>query len=188
MPHIEIGEGTFRRLQALARPLVDTAGSVIDRLIDSYEAANSSTPGLAVTNASNDLARAFDPANPPTLTFTKLRKATLGNKAIERPSWAELIRTSLEIGLTRLGFEELRASTDANIVKGQRAGDGYSYVPNLDISLQGEDAQDCWRIAFGLARKLTSPIDVVFEWRDKDGAAFPGQVGSMRWSPNRATR
>lgn len=178
MPTIEISEQTFKRLQELARPLVDTPDSVIERLLILRPSSDKPQP-LETRNGGGS---EFDPATPPDLTFAKLRSARFGEKNVERPNWAELVRTALGVGLSHLGFEELRASSDANIVKGPKTGEGYNYIAHLGISLQGEDAQDCWRIAFRLARKLSLPIAVVFEWRDKDGAAYPGRVGTMTWT------
>jgi hypothetical protein len=49
--------------------------------------------------------------------------------------------------------------------------------------VQGVDAHDAWRIAYGLARKLSLPVEVIFEWRDKEGAAHPGEIGTIGWTP-----
>ena len=40
MPEIHVSEKTFERLQALARPLVDTTDTVVARLMDYYESNN----------------------------------------------------------------------------------------------------------------------------------------------------
>jgi hypothetical protein len=73
--------------------------------------------------------------------------------------------------------------TDARMVKGAKSDEGYSPLPEYGISVQGVDAHDAWRIAFGLARKLSLPLEVIFEWRDKERAAYPGEIGRMAWSP-----
>lgn len=182
MPQIEVSDKNFRRLQSLAQPLIDTVNTVIDRLIDSYERSNAITDVARPQKVTVPMTE-FDPASPPPLTHTKLRSAMFGGIEIDRPKWADVVRTALEVGIGRLGFDNLRTSTDANIVKGKKTSDGYSYLPKLDVSVQGEDAQDCWRIAFDLAKKINVPLNVSFEWRDKEGAANPGQMGKLTWWP-----
>ena len=27
------------------------------------------------------------------------------------------------------------------------------------------------------------PVEVVFEWREKEGAAHPGEIGAVNWAP-----
>lgn len=177
MPQILISDETYSKLQELAQPFVDTPDTVISRLIRSYDAP------LDEKESRSGQRLKFDPNSPPTLTFTKMREAHFGNDKLDRPSWAELVRVSLGYGLREWGFERLKASTDANIVKGIKDTEGYSYIPELGISLQGEDAKDCWTIAYSLARKLRQPIRVVFDWRSRDGAAHPGETGEMTWEP-----
>jgi len=186
MPMIELSEATFKRLQAHAKPLIDTTDSVINRLLEHYEGIQSG--GLPnATGASSPripAARRFDPADMPPLTHTKLRSALIGGKELPRPNWNELVRTAIEMGLDKLGgLDELRRVTDAHVVQGIKTDEGFSPLGTRDVSVQGVDAHDAWRLSYGLARKLSLPVEVVFEWRDKEGAAFPGQIGSTTWSP-----
>ena len=92
MPTVEISDATFRRLQAHAKPLVDTTDSVIDRLLDYFEDAHPDTP--AGTTAVEDPARLirFAPHDLPSLTHTKLRKAVFDGRELARPNWNELVR------------------------------------------------------------------------------------------------
>lgn len=183
MPHIELSESTFKRLQKLAKPLIDTPSTIIDRLIDHYEDADEDAGSPGVVKDPVAMIR-FDPVEVPSLTHTKLRKASFGGRELSRPNWNELVRSAIDAGLERLKtFEELSRVTDARIVKGVKTDEGFSPMPNRGISVQGVDAHDAWRIAYGLARKLTLPVDVIFEWRDKEGAAHPGEIGTIGWSP-----
>src|SRR5262245_56002732 len=106
MPTVEISDATFQRLQAHAKPLVDTTDSVIDRLLDYFEDAHPDTQ--PETNAAKNpmaLIR-FNPHDLPSLTHTKLRKAAFGGREPARPNWNELVRTAIEAGLERLGGVE----------------------------------------------------------------------------------
>ncbi|HET6375034.1 MAG TPA: hypothetical protein VFF88_03210 [Methylocella sp.] len=185
MPSVDLSEATFKRLQALAKPLIDTPDSVIDRLLDHYEDAGPGRSSPAVNGGKDPAAMIrLDPAQVPSLTHTKLRKASFGGRELARPNWNELVRTAIEAGLERFGSaDELMRMTDARIVKGAKTDEGFSPLAGRGISVQGVDALDAWRIAYGLARKLSVPIEVIFEWRDKEGAAHPGEIGTIVWSP-----
>lgn len=187
MPSIDISENTFKRLQALAKPLIDTPDSVIDRLLDHYEDARDGH-GVRAANGGQDPAAVirFDPGQLPSLTHAKLRKARFGGRELPRPNWNELVRIAVEAGLDRFkSADELMRVTDARIVKGAKTDEGFSPLAGRGISVQGVDAHDAWRIAYGLARKLSVPVEVIFEWRDKEGAAHPGEVGATGWAPQR---
>ena len=184
MPHVELSEPTFKRLQRLAKPLIDTPSTVIDRLIDHYEDAGEGADAPAANGKDPAAMIRFDAAEVPSLTHTKLRKASFGGRELSRPNWNELVRTAIEAGLERLKtVEELLRVTDARIVKGTKTDEGFSPLASRGISVQGVDAHDAWRIAYGLARKLSLPVEVIFEWRDKEGAAHPGEIGTIGWSP-----
>lgn len=182
MPTVELSEATFKRLQTHAKPLVDTTSSVIDRLLDHYE-QDRQRPALKSENGHAGLLR-FDPADLPSLTHTKLRRAVLDGRELSRPNWNQLARIAIEIGLSRLGgFEQLSHVTNARIVKGKKTDEGYSPLGATGISVQGVDTMDAWHITLGLARKLSMPVEVVFEWRDKAGAIHPGDTGTTGWQP-----
>lgn len=184
MPTVELTESTFKRLQALAKPLIDTPSTVVDRLIDHYEDVREGVDTPAANGKDQVAKFTFDPAEVPSLTHTKLRKASFGERELARPNWNELVRSAIEAGLDRLkSLDELLQLTDARIVKGTKTDEGFSPLPSRGISVQGVDAHDAWRIAYGLARKLSLPVEVIFEWRDKEGAAHPGEIGTIGWTP-----
>ena len=184
MPSVDLSEATFKRLQALAKPLIDTPDSVIDRLLDHYEDAGQGRPSPAANGKDPADVIRFDAAEVPSLTHAKLRKASFGGRDLSRPNWNELVRTAVEAGLERFkSADELMRMTDARIVKGAKTDEGFSPLGGRGISVQGVDAHDAWRIAYGLARKLSLPIEVIFEWRDKEGAAHPGEIGAIGWTP-----
>jgi hypothetical protein len=183
MPSIEISEETFRRLQTHAKPLLDTTDSVLRRLLDHFEGEQPDEPSTSDVAEPAALIR-FDPAQLPSLRHSKLRKAEFGGRELARPNWNELVRTAIEAGLDKVGaIDELLRITDARIVKGAKTDEGFSPLGSRGISVQGVDAQDAWRITFGLARKLALPVEIVFQWRDKEGAAHPGEVGAVGWAP-----
>ena len=183
MPTIEISDSTFKRLQALARPLVDTPDSVIDRLLDSCDCETGSSHVPSIGGSVH--AMRFDPVDMPSLTHTKLRRAVINGREVPGPNWNELARNAIELALEKVGgFEQLCRITDARIVSGLKTDEGYKPLGATGLSVQGIDAMDAWRVTLGLARKLSIPVEVVFEWREKQGAAYPGAVGTASWKPS----
>lgn len=185
MPHVvEISDSTFRRLQAIARPLIDTPSSVIDALVEHYETTKPNGSVGTTSKGAPASRRSFDPGNPPPLTHTKLLSASFGSVEIDRPKWNELVRKSLELAFAKANdFDEVRRISGANIIKGLKTDEGYSPLGTLGVSVQGVDAHDAWRIAYSIAKKLGVSIEIGFEWRDKEGAAYPGEVGTIAWHP-----
>jgi len=185
MPEILVTDRTFGRLQALAQPLIDDANSVIEMLLDHSEMQmpfDVNRPTIAKIQGS---ARQFDGLDPPSLTHSKLRSAHVNGIELERPKWSDLVRHLLELAFEKTGrFDDLRRMTDAHVVEGIKTDEGFTPMERHGFSVQGVDVQDAWRISIGIARKLMVPILVTFEWRDKERAAFPGELGVMRWSPS----
>ena len=80
-------------------------------------------------------------------------------------------------------FEELRKMTRAQIRKGTYSDEGYRFVPEIGISIQGVDAGHAWEYALRLAIHLKVSVKAEIEWRQNDNAAHPGERGIMVWTP-----
>lgn len=178
MPQVDLSDSTFARLQRLAIPLVDNIDSVIGRLLDAYGELGSSQMTAA---ASHDGARSFDPASPPSLTHTKLLSARFGATSVDRgANWNSLLLLAIRTAKAKVAtVDELRRFLIVNWVPGKKEDEGYKFVPDLGISIQGQDANAAWRGAFHIAQQLSCPIEVEFVWRNKEGAAFPGEAARM---------
>ena len=61
------------------------------------------------------------------------------------------------------------------MVRGEKDDDGYGYMPDIDISIQGQDSNAACRAAVLLAQSLNISLEIAFMWRPKDKAAFPGE-------------
>jgi len=177
MPQITIDESTFERLQVHAKPLVDTVDSVINRGLDALEALGSPpTPAAIEPNT----ARKIDPRALPSLTHTKVLDAVIEGDSLAKTNWNAALdemlrRTSKHID----SFELLRKTCPANMVQGRKEDDGYSYLPEIDISVQGQDSNAACRAIVALAQNLGIGVDITFMWRPKDKAAFPGERGRL---------
>ena len=185
MPQIAIADATLVRLQKHAVPLVDTFDTVINRIFDAYENQDRKGADAALATPS-DKTRTFEPNSPPDLTHTKVISAKLDGSPLARGvNWNGLLKRAVRLAAHRANTaEDLKRFVIVNFAPGKREGDGYEYLPDADVSVQGQDANNAWRGIFHLARQLNVPVEVVFLWRHKDKAAFPGETGRLAVSPN----
>lgn len=184
MPQIAIADATLARLQKHAVPLIDTFDTVINRIFDVYETRNGDGKQAAASEPV-DTTRTFDTSSPPDLTHTKVLSAKLdGSPLAKGANWNGLLKQAVRLAKSRVKTaDELRRMVIVNFVPGKREGDGYEYLADADVSVQGQDANNAWRGIFHLAQQLGVSVEVVFLWRHKDKAAFPGETGRLAVSP-----
>lgn len=180
MPHITIADATLARLQKHAVPLLDTFDTVINRVFDAYEAQNGNAT-VATPPEPLVTARTFDASSPPDLTYTKVLSAKLdGSPLAKGVNWNGLLKQGVRLAARRAkSADELRQFVIVNFAPGKREGDGYEYLADADLSVQGQDANNAWRGVFHLAQHLGISVEVVFLWRHKPKAAFPGETGRL---------
>jgi hypothetical protein len=81
-------------------------------------------------------------------------------------------------------IETLLTVTHAQVRKGDHSGDsGFHFVPEFGLSIQGVDANKAWEYSLRLAQYLKVPVSVRVEWRNKEGAAHPGEIALLEWKP-----
>jgi hypothetical protein len=131
-------------------------------------------------NDQNTKPQTFNAKSVPNLRHTKLLSAKVASETI-RPTWNELL-----FHLIRLIPKDRLAKTDegrrliiVNFVPGKKEDEGYRFVPEHGISVQGQGANDAWKGASHIAQRLGVPVEVEFLWRMKDGAAHPGVTGRL---------
>lgn len=181
---VALPDATTAKLAALARPFIDTSElHVIDKLADE-ELARRREMAPAATNAAQLGLRRLNPDRTESLTHTKVLSATINGVAVDRPKWNTLLNAMIVLGAKRLvSFDALKNACRANLRKGRYQKDGYQYLEELDLSVQGVDSNLAWDHSLRLARHLRVAINVQFEWRDKKDAAHPGEVGVLDWTP-----
>src|SRR6266542_4128399 len=187
---IEIPEPLLKRLQKHATPFVDTPVNVIERWADFYEQHNQQKgfkPDSKPTSAKNvptkipNGVRQFDAKRPPSLLHTRVR-GEFGSTPFS--NWNDLLRIAHIHAFKKAGgFEELRKMTRAQIRKGAYSDEGYRFVPEIGVSIQGVDAGHAWEYTLRLAIHLKVPVKAEIEWRNNDKAAHPGERGVMVWTP-----
>jgi len=91
-----------------------------------------------------------------------------------------MVRLALEILFAEYGdVQMVRGASGANVVPGQKADEGYKYLPDWGFSYQGVSAEDAVEIIVRSARALNVDAWVDFVWRDKPGAFRPGERGRI---------
>jgi hypothetical protein len=181
VPSIELSPQTFARLQAHAVPLVDNIETVISRLIDSYEAREGASVALSATDTASKV-RQFNPLSPPALTHTKVLAVEFCGRPLEhrQANWNGLLNAAVrEAKAHAKSTSELKQLVIIPFVEGQKTNEGYRFLSDAGISVQGQDANGAWNAACHIARKLGLALAVTFVWREKEGAAFPGVTGRL---------
>ena len=144
MPDVSLQDSTFERLQRHAKPLVDTIDSVINRALDALEGKDQPTETAPATGEAQE--RRIDPRQLPRLTHTKVLDASIAGTSITRPNWNLLLDEMLRLAMKRVGtFDELRKLCPVNMVSGCKEDEGYDHLPEIDISVQGQDSNGAWR-------------------------------------------
>lgn len=175
---IEISDADFERLKKYAEPLVDTPASIISRIIDAYE--RQSTQHARV----HQEVRQFDAGSLPDLTHTRLLNASFGEATIQKPTWDSLLKVVLIHIFKKYGsISAVHEISGANVVAGIKNDSGYKPLGEFPFSYQGQSAVDIARCAIKTAKSLNCSLTLSFEWRDKEGSAFPGERGAINFQP-----
>jgi len=178
-PQITISEHLFSRLQQHAVPLVDTIETLMARAIDALDAVKAGSapsPGAAIQE--------FNPNAPPSLTHTTVRSIKLQGKLLPK---SETYWNSLMYAAVRAIAEQ--ADTSQDMIKamlivphadGEHSDKGYRFLPEVGISIQGQDANSAWQQVAQIALVFAISIEVVFTWQDNEKAAMPGVTGTFK--------
>lgn len=179
MPHNHVfSDALFARLQSHAVPLVDTIDSVVERALDALEAAASEP-----LEASGTTVHSLNPAAPPNLAHTTPKAMFLDGKRLAKSEtyWNtlmhEVIRTASKKGLSVQYILDLMVVPGA---LGEKTNNGYKYLPDVGISVQGQDANGAWKQAYHIAETLNIPVKVEFSWQNKKAAAMPNATAVLQ--------
>lgn len=185
MPTITISEESLAILQRYAVPLVDT----VDTAIRKMDALIQNSEGATVLPEPASEERRIDPRDLPRLTHTKVLEASIGGTPLARPNWNGLLDEMLRRAMKEVkSYEKLRQICPVNMVKGRKTTDGYNHLPDIDISVQGQDANGACRGIVTAAQALGIAVDIGFMWRHKEGAAYPGERARLKIGPSAGKR
>lgn len=174
MPEITIEQATFERLQRHAKPLVDSSDTVIVRALDALDRDRGEDSPNSGQETGTE--RRIDPRALPNLTHTKVLDASIEGNEFSRPNWNSLLGEVLRHASRQLGsFRRLRQLSPVNMVEGQKEDEGYSYLAEINISFQGQDANGACRAIVTAAQGTGLAVEIEFMWRLKSAAAHPGE-------------
>ncbi|MEH2446177.1 MAG: hypothetical protein V7K18_10430 [Nostoc sp.] len=178
MPVIRIPDLIYKRLQAIAVPFEDTPISVIEKLLNEYEARHQPQQVSEIENY-----RVLEPDTVNNLHHTRVLRAVMGGGEIHQPNWNKIVDQAHKLAILQgLSVEDLIKLTLAHVVKGEKINFGFHYLPEVNISVQGVDSNLAWRNTLHLMKNLKMPIEIYFEWRNKEGAVYPGEKGKLIWN------
>ena len=177
MPDIAIEQSTFERLQRHARPLLDTTDAVVNRALDALEHRE----GHSVPEDSPSVAECqIDAGNLPNLKHTKVLDASLEGKRVVKPNWNRILERILIRAMKQFSdFDELRRLCPVNMVRGRKEDEGYRYLAEIDVSVQGMSANDACGALVVAAQSLRVELAIAFMWRPREGAAHPGKKARL---------
>lgn len=169
---IELSDKTFARLQAKARPFVDfTPESVICALLDALRIEESGTEAIVANGTSGTL---------PDLTHTKPLLFSFGGKPLSKPNWNGLLVQAIHAACKSAKSDnELKSLLHVPYMTGIKRDEGFRPLVDLGISYQGQDANSAWRAVRHIANRLGIKVEVTFVWREKEGAAYPGEQRTL---------
>jgi hypothetical protein len=186
---IELTAETFTRLQKHAVPLVDTFETLVNRILDVYEKNNG--PGKdEESDSDSDFTtfvgdvKDFSWGSPPDLTHTKVLAAEFCKVRLSRAdaTWNGILNEAIRVAKKRTRSEdEFKRIILVNFVVGKKEDEGYRYLADIGISVQGQDANAAWKAAAYIAKQLKCPFEVTFTWRMKEDAAHPGITGRLTY-------
>ena len=190
MPQINVSQALFTQLQSIAVPFEDTPESVIQKCVEFYLFnATGHKPLAQATDASTSGDGAYmvvHPDAPPDLTFTRPMSIELEGKTFDKGSlyWNPLLFDLVRIAGTKVKGDKLKEMLLCNYIDGEgNAQQGYRYIKEAGLSVQGQAANPAWKTIYHLVKTLGLNLDVVFMWEDKPKAAFPGKTARMRFVP-----
>jgi hypothetical protein len=173
MTEIEIQPSTFERLQRHAKPFVDTPDAVINRALDALEGSDAEVANDL--RAPTEGEERIDPRVLPRLTHTKVLEAAIDGESIPKANWNMLLDIMLRKAMKQVGtFEKLQKVCPVNMINGRKEDEGYSWLPDIKVSVQGQDSNAACRTLVTAAQALGMSLEIGFMWRHKEGAAKPG--------------
>lgn len=122
----------------------------------------------------------LDPDNPGDLTHAKVEEGTICGE--RGRNWNDLVRIGIRLAVQK-GYDAhfLDSCLPANIKEGIHTTEGYTPIEDLDLSVQGMQANKAVKTLCLLAKKLNCHLELTVSWYGKSPRA--GKRGIIRWPP-----
>jgi hypothetical protein len=182
MPTVNISPSNFQRLQQFATPLVDDLDTVLARVLDAYEKSTGGKPAPAPV-ADEDLSvKNYPVDNPPNLTFTSVSAVLIDGQPFNDKYWNPVLFEMIGRAAKKMGIANLKPHLDVNYKDG--AAEKFTFIPDAGISVQGRDANLCWRSIMKAAKAAKIPVTIDFYWQDTPKAAHPSRSARFVYDGN----
>lgn len=188
-PNATISDSTNARLQKIATPLVDTHDTVIARLLDLWEETKGNQPKLIKPGEPiktlDDGLMIFSPVNLPSLGFTTPKQIIIDG--VPLPKEDTYWNSMLNLAIRRVHAKGMDARSIlamlsvANAALGPKSDNGYKFLPDVGISVQGQDSNGAFRQAYQLAVLNGLKGEVFFNWQNNGKAAYPNARGYIEF-------
>jgi len=181
MPPVDLSSKTITRLQKHAIPLVDTFDTVIAKLLEAYETGANHKAG-PIIHSGHSTIQVYDPAAPPNLAHTTVKLIKFCGTLFKPADtyWNTLMHAAIrKVAERHMSPEALKGHILANCVIGEKDEDGYKYLPEVGLSVQGQDANGAWKTTYHLASAFNLPLEITFRWQDNPKAVAPNVTGSF---------
>lgn len=179
MPSFDFSRATAARLESKALALDDTIEGVVNQALDALDHGQD-VPSQTETPRG---IREFDPFSAPDLTHTKVLSAEFCGRRLSKSQakWNGLLNEAVRLAKATAGNEdEFHRLVIVNCVAGRKDDEGFRFLPDANVSVQGQDAMGAWKAVYHIARHLGCSLDIVFMWRAKADAAYPGVTGHFK--------
>jgi hypothetical protein len=176
---VKLSTSLFERLQAHATPLVDTIETVILRAVDALDAQKAAANGSKTAPADEGPIE-FKPGRHPSLSHTTPKAITLNGKEFAKGDiyWNTLMYATIrEAHAQGHTLEQITSEMIVKHVQGKKEDNGYKFLEEVGISVQGQDANAAWKQAYTMATAFEMSIQVIFTWQANEKAAQPNVTG-----------
>ncbi len=176
-PTLNISDSLFVRLQGHAVAFIDTPETVIARALDALEALKgTSSPSI-------NGPREFNPAAPPNLAFTTPKKIALSGGTFSKGDtyWNTLMFACIEEAAKKgLSSDQIDQLMVVPHVIGKKEDNGYVFIQEAGVSVQGQASNGAWKQAHHIAAALKLAVTVEFTWQNNEKAAMPNVTGTFK--------
>lgn len=150
------------RPAATARPLL--AAAPVQSMVSQSQGVSNKVPPL------------LNPDNPGDLRFTRV-EGNIGGK--HSRNWNSLVNCGIRLALERgEDVHNLNTYLPANVREGTYTGGGYSPIGDLNVSVQGVQANIAVKTLVLLAKKLNCSLELTVSWYKSPRA---GEQAFIRW-------
>lgn len=177
VPLVDLSESTYQQLQKLAEPFVDkNPEDVIIKLIHYY-----GTPSLQGSSPPSPIGpQEYGIGAPPDLSHTKILSVELNGVPLQNTNWNRLLDAVIVQAAHKLkDVKAVKELIVVNSVVGRKDDQGYRFLPEAGISVQGQDSNGAWKGVLNLVKALKFSVQVIFVWYDNPKASNPGQTGKL---------